>query len=554
MKSQIGWVVLSFLLVLTLWEIGSRQYTGMIFVLPPPSSILLQIWERSDRFLFHMGKTFQVMSGGFFLALFAAFPLAWIMTIKRSACLMLQPLFLITQCVPMFALAPIMVFWFGWSYTAIVVPTALMIFFPLTMNIYQGLRSTPPHLVNYFSIHHATAWQTLFKLQLPWALPHLFAGFRISAAIAGIGAIAGEWAGAQSGLGLLMLESRRGADLEMMFGALVCLLIISLSLYAIISIIERMMARHKFVHLIRKGIPAILIAMGISLSGCQSSSSTTAQTRLVLDWLPNPNHVPLYVGVQKGFFAKHDINLQILVLHDVGGIHYLSSGQTDLALYYMPSSVRALARGAKIKPIAVLIPEPLNALIFRKNAKISSPQDINGKIVGYCVDGSSTHILDHILTSNQIVPKEKLNVSFDLASTLGTEQVDVIYGAFWNIECEQLRSLGIETSHFSLNELGVPNYYEEIIIAREGSLEDTESFIARFQSGLQESIDFCKSNPEQAFEIYTQENPDKSKSTLKWEKEAWQKTIPLLASNQQIDQSTWKAFEDWLHENHLLKR
>lgn len=555
MDKQVGWVVLSFIILMLFWEFFSRLLFEMSFVLPPPSRIALQLWERHDRFLFNMWKTFQVMVGGFTIALFAAFPLAWIMALKRPARLFLQPLFVITQCVPMFALAPIMVFWFGWSYTAIVIPTALMIFFPLTMNIYQGLRETPSHLLNYFRIHQATPWQMLYKLQLPWALPHIFAGFRISAAIAGIGAVAGEWAGAQSGLGLLMLESRRGADLEMMFGALFCLLAISLSLYSVIAVMERVFSRYKFVHLARIGMMACLMLLGLNVTGCQSNSSATKQqTRLALDWLPNPNHVPLYAGLHKGIFAKHGINLQIQMLHDLGGVLYLSSGQTDLVVYYMPSMIRAMSRGNKVKPIAVLIPQPLNAIIYRKDGQINSIADLNGKVVGYCIDGSKTAILDYLLDSNEISPKEKRNVSFDLVSTLGTKQVDAIYGAFWNIECEQLRSLGIETDHFPLVDFDMPNYYELLILAREGSVQASDSFASSLQLAIQECIDFCRANPEEAFEMYAMANPDKSNSTLKWEKKSWYKTIPLLARNQEIDPRVWQTFAKWLEDNNLLKR
>ena len=180
----------------------------LLFILPAPSGIFAVLWEMRGEFLLHTLVTLKEMCGGFLLALVCAFPLAWTMLRHETSRTLLQPLFIIIQCLPMFTLAPIMVIWFGWSYTAIVIPTALMIFFPLTLNIYQGLRSTPQHLLEFFQANQATPWQTFFKLRFPWAVPHIFAGFRISSAIAGVGAVAGEWAGAQRGLGILMLERR----------------------------------------------------------------------------------------------------------------------------------------------------------------------------------------------------------------------------------------------------------------------------------------------------------------------------------------------------------
>jgi NitT/TauT family transport system substrate-binding protein len=231
--------LLAFGVLVILWEFTSNQWGNHRLVLPSPSSILGRIIQTPERFLFHTKVTFFEMIGGFVFAFLVAFPLAWMMDQWESARDILQPLFVIVQCIPMFALAPIMVIWFGWSYAAIVVPTTLMIFFPLTMNIYQGFRSTPDYLKDYFRVHQATQTQLLFKLQLPWAKSHIFAGFRIAAAIAGIGAVAGEWAGAQAGLGLLMIESRRATDLETTFGALFCLATMSLSLYGLITLLEK---------------------------------------------------------------------------------------------------------------------------------------------------------------------------------------------------------------------------------------------------------------------------------------------------------------------------
>lgn len=543
MSKRQGLPLLAFIVLIVIWEVGSRFFLDMSLVLPPPSKIVLRVWEGWDRFFYHSKITLKTMLGGCFLACLVAFPLAWMMALWNSARLILQPIFILIQCIPMFALAPIMIIWFGWTYTAIVVPTALMIFFPLTMNIYHGIRSTPNSLIEYFKINQATRWQVFYKLQLPWALPHILAGFRIATAIAGIGAIAGEWAGAQSGLGLLMLESRRGADLEATFGALLCLTFISLGLYGMTVALEKkvsstgVLSRQVF-HLI----------LGLTLVGCQETQ--TNQTRLILDWLPNPNHVPIYVGIQQGYFTKQGIDLCIYKSNDVtSSWQYLSSRQVELAISYMPTVVCANLKGARLQAVGVLIPEPLNALIYRTGLGITSPSDLNDKVIGYCVEGSERLFLDHFLKERQITPKKVLNVSFDLVSSMGTKQVDAIYGAYWNIECAQLHSLGIETNHFKLSEFGMPPYCELIILAKEESLQTTTEFISHFQSALQESIDFCKAYPNRAFEIYLQANPDKGEKTRLWEKESWLQTYPLFTNQQTIDPNIWQNFAHWL-SNH----
>ncbi len=549
MKSKLIIAMVFFLGLMTLWELSSRLIDSLIFVLPAPSYVLANILQHQDRFLLHTLATFKEMLGGFVAAFLLAFPLGWLMYSWKTPRLLLQPLFVMIQCIPIFTLAPLMVLWFGWSYTAIVVPTALMIFFPLTLNIYQGLKSTPQSLIDYFKVNGATRWQTFYKLQLPWITPYLFAGFRISAGVAGIGAIAAEWAGAQNGLGVLMLESRRAADFETTFGALFCLVALSLSLYGSIAISEKLLQRS----FRWCTAPAVALLTVICLASCQPETSHSKETRLILDWLPNPDHVPFYAGVEQGIFAKYGIDLKIIKVNDPGdALPYLLSGQTELAITYMPHTLSAIEQGTPIEVAAVLIKEPLNCFLFRKMDGIVSLEDLSGKVIGYCTDGYDTAFLKVLLAKNLIKPKELRNVSFDLVTTVATKQVDAVYGTCWNIESALLRSQGIESGYFSLAQFGVPDYYELIIVAKKDFSKSHPVLADHFKKALQESIDFAKSNPEEAFKMYLKANPDKSEKTRQWELEAWYNTIPALVESQVLDTELWNRFAAWMRENDLM--
>ncbi len=547
--------LIAVLLIFLFWELSAHIYQNQILILPAPSAIILRIFLNLDRFLFHAGTTFFEMIAGFLLAFFVSFPLGFFMSLKKNARIVLQPIFVFIQCVPMFALAPIMVIWFGWSYVSIIIPTALMIFFPLTMNIYQGLRSTPQEMLDYFKVNQATSFQIFYKLQLPFALPQIFAGFKIAAATAGIGACAGEFAGAKSGLGILMLESRRATDLETTFGALFCLSFMSMAFYLLILMVEKMMIKKR--PLPKKIMCLLIMAFTLNLTGCskeEPSFHATKETKLLLDWLPNPNHVPLYVGVQKGIFKKYGIDLEIQKIPDPSdAIPYVIAGKADLALFYMPDTLRAIEAKNPLKPIGILFKQPLNAIIYRDLEGINEPSDLNGKTIGYCVDGSSTAVLDYILKKNQIVPNEKQNVTFDLVTTLCKNQVDAIYGAYWNIECEHMRFLGQNTKHFDLLSLGYPNYYELIVVSRLDHYEKKPEFEANFQKALQESIDYSKANQEEAFDIYISQNEDKSPKTVAWEKESWKRTYPLLAKDQNFEPEVTENLRNWLIENKLIE-
>lgn len=527
--------------VILSWEYVSGSIGRLSFLLPSPSSIWQQLAERPERFLLHSLVTVKEMLGGMFLGCLAAFPLAWMMFRWKRIGSVLQHFFVLVQCIPMFVLAPLMVFWFGISYTAIVIPTFLMIFFPLTITFYRGLASTPPHYLDFFRHQQATPWQLFTKLQLPWSLPYFCAGLRISASIAGIGAVAGEWAGGQEGLGVLMVESRRAADLQTLFAALFCLAVSSLLIYGSILLIEKKC----FTRFSTIGVLVLIISCSF-MAGCQKEREKTS-TRLLLDWLPNPNHVPIYAGIENRIFENHRINLEILKIRDpADGIPFLLTKQADISLFYTPETIRANYRGMHLNPIGVLISQPLNSLIFRKDSGIKNPNHLQNKVIGYSSDGSGALMIAHLLSMNGVSPKKIVNHSFDLVGSLGLGHVDAIFNCFWNIEGEHLRSLGIETDYFDVAQLGYPTYNELIFIAREGSPEAESQFVNAFQEALQESIRFCHAYPEEAFNAYARANPDKSTQTLKWEKNAWNLTLPLLAQSQKIDEEEWVTLTEWL--------
>jgi|694.fasta_scaffold12686_6 NitT/TauT family transport system substrate-binding protein len=556
-KSKIFFAALTFITLFIVWECYSLLNPQLFFVVPPPSQILQCFFTRFDRLMIHTAATAREMIGGMILAMVAAFPLAWGMYFWHALRSVLQPLFIVIQCIPMFALAPIMVFWFDWSYSAVVIPTALMIFFPLTLNIYHGLCSTPRQLLDYFRVNQATAWQTFWKLQLPSSIPHLIAGFRITTAIAGIGAVAGEWGGAQSGLGMLMLESRRSTELAMTFAALFCLTFLSVGLYGLALLLEKILIGEKMKkaqEFIGKNAGILMFACLLFSCSNQKSSlpSKAIETRLILDWLPNPNHIPIFTGIEKGFFQERGIHLKVIKIADPGdSISFLSTEKADLALYYMPPMYLAIKQGAQVWPVGFLIKQPLGAFIFRTGLGIEKPEDLNQKRLGYVLGGFEEGILNTLLKEKNIQLKERLNVGFDLVGTMGTKKVDVIYGAYWNIETEHLRSLGVETDYFPVDQFGHPDYYELLFLAKKGTRYTDEKFIDDFRAAIQASIDYSADHPEEAFTIYVKNNPDKGEKTLEWEKKAWSKTIPVLAKDQDFDLSVWESFVSWMKKNNL---
>ncbi|MEJ2058243.1 MAG: ABC transporter permease, partial [Desulfofustis sp.] len=149
----------------------------------------------------------------------------------------MQPVLVVSQAVPVFALAPILVLWFGYGMASKIAMAVLIIFFPVAASFYQGMRRTNPDLLELARIMDAGQWSTLRFIVIPSALPAFGSGLRVAAAVAPIGAIVGEWVGSSSGLGFYMLHANARMQIDAMFAALTLLALASLLLYFSIDLL-----------------------------------------------------------------------------------------------------------------------------------------------------------------------------------------------------------------------------------------------------------------------------------------------------------------------------
>lgn len=143
----------------------------------------------------------------------------------------LLPLLLISQALPTFAIAPLLVIWLGYGITSKIVTTIIMLFFPIASAFYDGLKSTEPGYLDLAKVMNATKIRTFLHIRIPAALPNLATGLRVATAAAPIGAIIGEWVGSSSGLGFLMLNANARMQIDLMFAVLLVIIAFGLLLY-----------------------------------------------------------------------------------------------------------------------------------------------------------------------------------------------------------------------------------------------------------------------------------------------------------------------------------
>ncbi len=323
-----------------------------------------------------------------------------------------------------------------------------------------------------------------------------------------------------------------------------------------------MLSRFFRTNFLSRILPVFFIVMTCFAVSCHhkkeaKNDSPLTLARMLLEWHPDPNHVPYFAGLELGIFAQHGIDLQLLVPAEPGDIlPFVATGKAELGSYYTPYTLMEAEKGASIKVIGRVVSEPLCCVLFRKDSKITSYSDLQGKVVGYPfmsgAIGPGRACID-MLESQGIVFGQLRKVAFDIASVLGAGQADAIWGAFWNLDGPQVDSLGVETGFLKWTDFGMPVHDELIIIASDELIEKDPSFAERFKKALGESIAFAKEHPDEAFALYLQANPNKGKQTQEWEKKAWEMTVPVLTNTQEPNRAEWEAFYHWMHLHGLVE-
>lgn len=224
-----------------IWEFSLTEEAN--WLLPKPTLIISRIWEIKAVLLKHLSTTVQEIILSLVISIGTAFPMAWLMWRFSSFSLMFQPCFIAFQCLPLIALAPLLILWFGWGMTAIIIPSALMIFFPMTITLKKGFSSVPKTFLDLFALHQASRKDIFWHLQFPHSIPYFFAALRLAFATATMAAVSGEWVGGQQGLGVFLLEAKRSYDLKSAFAVLFVIVALSLGLYCISLLLEILIGR-----------------------------------------------------------------------------------------------------------------------------------------------------------------------------------------------------------------------------------------------------------------------------------------------------------------------
>jgi putative hydroxymethylpyrimidine transport system substrate-binding protein len=295
-------------------------------------------------------------------------------------------------------------------------------------------------------------------------------------------------------------------------------------------------------------IIAIICLLWPSLASGQDREKLT----VLLDWFVNPDHAPLFVAQEKGFFSKHGLDVELIAPSNPNDPPKLvAAGKADLAVSYQHQHQMQVDQGLPLVRVATLIATPLNSLVVLADSGIDDIADLRGKTVGYSVGGFETVLLTVMLQQSGLQPSDVklVNVNFSLSPSLLSGKVDGVIGAFRNFELNQLELEGHPGRAFFVEEFGVPAYDELIIVANRDDLD--RPALRAFVDALEEGVQYLVNHPDDSWRLFI--GGDRGDLDDELNRRAWRDTLPRFALRPgALDRSRYLRFAAFLHEQKII--
>ncbi|HHW34144.1 MAG TPA: ABC transporter substrate-binding protein [Paracoccus solventivorans] len=293
-------------------------------------------------------------------------------------------------------------------------------------------------------------------------------------------------------------------------------------------------------------LAAALLALVTALPAQAADKMT-----LVLDWFVNPDHAPIVLAAEQGYFTDAGLEVEIIAPADPADPPKLvAAGSADLAITYQPQLHLQVHEGLPLVRVGTLVGTPLNCLMVRADGPVATLADLRGRRIGYSVAGVEQALVSALLAQAGMTldDVEMVNVNWALTPALLSGQVDATIGGYRNFELTQMRLAGGEGRCFFLEEEGLPAYDELIYVANADSPDRDR--INRFMGAVERATQFMLNHPEEAREIFAAHAPDLSDEL---NTAAWADTFGRFAiSPAALDHGRYARFEAFLHDNGLV--
>ncbi len=272
---------------------------------------------------------------------------------------------------------------------------------------------------------------------------------------------------------------------------------------------------------------------------------------VILDWFVNPDHAPLIVAHERGFFADAGLDVDLIAPADPNDPPKLvAAGQADLAVSYQPQLHMQVAEGLPLRRVGTLVATPLNTLLVAGDGPVREIADLKGRTVGFSVGGFEQAVLGAMLETAglRLGDVELVNVNFSLSPSILSGQVDAVIGAYRNFELNQMDLVGRPGRAFYPEEHGVPLYDELILVAHAEHIGDPR--LRRFLGAVERAMVFILNHPNEAWAAFVDSDPTLDDDL---NRHAWVDTLPRLALRPAaLDRARYARFAAFMAERGMI--
>ena len=294
--------------------------------------------------------------------------------------------------------------------------------------------------------------------------------------------------------------------------------------------------------------------LAVMISGVVATPAHAGERVVVfLDWFVNPDHGPLFVALEKGFFKARGLDVAFKVPSNPNDPPKLVAAKSaDLAVSYQPQHHLQIDQALPLVRIATLVATPLNCLVVLADSNIKMISDLKGKTVGYSVSGFETLLLKMMLEGQGLSLKDirLVNVNFSLSPALMAGNTDAVIGAFRNFELNQMNIEGRPGRAFFVEEHGVPPYDELIMISHRDRIAETK--FKRFVEAMEMGVQFLVNHPEESWDLFIRGRKDLANEL---NRRAWRDTLPRFALRPgALDRNRYQRFAEFLKAAGMIKQ
>lgn len=310
----------------------------------------------------------------------------------------------------------------------------------------------------------------------------------------------------------------------------------------------------------------LILIMAMLLTACSTNRTTSSgkekleDISIMLDWYPNAVHTAIYVAKEKGYFAKEGLNVNIEMPADTNDpLKLAATGKVDLAISYQTQLLVSRAEGIPVVSVAAFVRHSLDAIMFKKESGIQSPKDLEGKNIGYPSASVNEAVVSTMVRNDggDINKVRMTDVGWDLMSSLATDNVDALTGAYINHELVLLKKEGYDMDILKLTDFGVPDNYELVVVTGEKTWKKKKAAFEKFWQAVTKAQKDVKKDPEAGLNVLLEHENDSFPLDKEVETESLRVLLPLMEKANvpfgYQEEDSWNEVAKWLYESKVIK-